>query len=60
MPDAVNSYLDTTNIFNIRNIQNTIFDFYGDDASKYDKNHKLKIKRIYNLIPSNLENKKKD
>lgn len=29
------------------------------DATKYDKENKLKIRRIYDLIPSNLENKKK-
>ena len=32
---------------------------YGIDASKYDVEHKLKIRRIYDLIPSNMENKKK-
>lgn len=29
------------------------------DATKYDKENKLKIRRIYDLIPSNLESKKK-
>ena len=29
------------------------------DASKYDEERKLKIRRIYDLIPSNMENKKK-
>lgn len=29
------------------------------DASKYDTEHKLKIRRIYERIPSNMENKKK-
>lgn len=29
------------------------------DASKYDLEHKLKIKRIFDMIPSTLENKKK-
>ena len=29
------------------------------DASQYDEEHKLKIRRIYDLIPVNLENKKK-
>ena len=28
-------------------------------ASQYDEEHKLKIRKIYDLIPSNLENKKK-
>lgn len=59
LPDAINSFINDRNIFNIRKIQSDIYDYYGDDASKYDKDHKLKIKRIYDLIPSNLENKKK-
>lgn len=59
LPDAINSFINDRNIFNIRKIQSDIYDYYGDDASKYDKDHKLKIKRIYDLIPSNLEDKKK-
>ena len=59
LPDAVNTFLDTKNIMEVRKIQSNIYEFYGDDASKYDKEHKLKIKRIYDLIPSALENKKK-
>lgn len=59
LPDAINSFLATTNINEVRKIQNDIHGFYGDDASKYDRDNKLKIKRIYDLIPSNLENKKK-
>ena len=59
LPDAVNSFINKMNIVEVRKIQSDIYDYYGDDASKYDKEHKLKIKRIYNLIPSSLENKKK-
>jgi len=59
LPDAVNSFINNKNIMEVRKIQSDIFDYYGDDASKYDKEHKLKIKRIYDLIPSCLENKKK-
>ncbi len=59
LPDAVNTFIDKKNIVEVRKIQSDIYDFYGDDASKYDKEHKLKIKRIYELIPSSLENKKK-
>lgn len=59
LPDAVNSFIDNISIMEVRKIQSDIFDYYGDDASKYDKKHKLKIKRIYDLIPSCLENKKK-
>lgn len=59
LPDCVNSFIKDKNIVKIRKIQNDIHSYYGDDASKYDKEHKLKIKRIYDLIPSSLENKKK-
>ncbi len=59
MPDAVNAYRDTRNIVKVREVQRTIRDLYALDAGQYDEEHKLKIKRIYELILSNLENKKK-
>ena len=59
MPDAVKSYIETKNIVKIRDIQKDIINFYSDDASKYDKEHKLIIKRIYDMLPSNIENKVK-
>lgn len=59
MPDAVNAYLETRNIVKVREIHRDIKDLYAADASQYDMKHKLKISRIYNLVPSNLENKKK-
>lgn len=59
MPDAVNSYLAEKNIQSVREIQSEIHDYYAADASKYDEEKKLKIRRVYDLIPSNMENKKK-
>jgi len=59
LPDAVNSYIKDKNIVNVRTIQSEIHGYYGADASKYDSERKLKIRRIYDQIPSNLENKKK-
>lgn len=59
LPDAVNSYLAEKNIQSVREIQSEIHDYYAADASKYDEEKKLKIRRIYDLIPSNMENKKK-
>lgn len=59
LPDAVNAYLSDHNIQIVREIQSEIHEYYADDASKYDRNNKLKIRRIYDLIPSNMENKKK-
>ena len=59
MPDAVNSYLAEKNIQAVREIQSEIHDYYSADASKYDTEKKLKIRKVYELIPSNMENKKK-
>ncbi len=59
LPDAVNMYLETHNIQRIREFQSEIHEYYSADAAKYDSEHKLKISRIYDLIPSNLANKKK-
>ena len=59
MPDAVNAFVAEKNIQLVRQIQSEIYAYYAADASKYDDGRKLKIRRIYDLIPSNLENKKK-
>lgn len=59
LPDAVNSYLKDSNIVNVRTIQNEIHGYYAMDASKYDIDKRLKIRRIFEMVPSNLENKKK-
>lgn len=59
LPDAVNTYLSTRNLVEVRNVHEEIHSLYQEDCSQYDKNHKLVIRRVYDLIPSNLENKKK-
>ena len=59
LPDAVTSFLNDRNIVEIRKIQSDIQTYYGDDAAKYDKGRKLKINRIYEMIPSMMENRKK-
>src|SRR5574344_364613 len=61
MPDAVNEYLSSHNIVKVREMQESIRILYGDDASKYeqDNGRHLLIRRIYDMIPSQLENKKK-
>ena len=59
LPDAVNTYLAEKNIQTVREIQREIHDYYAADASKYGEERKLMIRRIYDLIPSNMENKKK-
>ncbi len=59
LPDAVNTYLDTHNIQEVRRIHSEIYQLYKEDASQYGKEKKLKIQRIYEMIPSNMENRKK-
>lgn len=59
LPDAVNAFLESRNIQRVREVQREIHDYYAADASKYDAGRKLKIRRIYDLIPSNMENRKK-
>lgn len=59
LPDAVNSYIENKNIQEVRQIQNEIHEYYAADAFKYGQENKLKIRRIYDMIPSNMENKKK-
>lgn len=59
LPEAVNTFIEKKNIFEVRQIHTEIHARYADDAAKYDKDKKLKIKRIYDMVPSNLKNKKK-
>ncbi|MDO5436478.1 MAG: AAA family ATPase [Clostridia bacterium] len=59
LPDAVKAYIESKNIQRVREIQNEIREYYAADVSKYDAERKLKIRRIYDLIPSNMENRKK-
>lgn len=59
LPEAINNYLADRNMARVRQTHRDIHNLYRIDASQYDKEHKLKIRNIYDLIPSNLENKKK-
>ena len=59
LPQAVNTYLDSQNIYRVRKIHEDIFNIYKEDASQYSMQEKLHIRRIYDLIPSNMENRKK-
>ena len=59
LPDAVNTFIETLNIVEVRKVHDEIYDLYKGDASQYDDANSLKIKRIYDMIPSNMENKKK-
>lgn len=61
LPKAVETFVESRNIVEFRSIQKEAHDLYGIDASKYEEEHnrKLKIRRIFDMVPSNLENKKK-
>lgn len=58
LPEAVNKYLEDRNMLRVRATHADIFELYKIDASQYDAVNRLKIRRIYDLILSNLENKK--
>lgn len=59
LPEAINAFLENRDMIRVRDIQSDIHEMYKLDASQYDEKNKLKIRKIYDLIPSNLENKKK-
>lgn len=61
MPGVVNEYLATKNIVKVRHLQNAIHQLYKDDAAKYVETfgRNLLVRRIYDMIPSQMENKKK-
>lgn len=59
LPDAVNTFVETSNIVAVRAVQDEIYELYKGDASQYDRENSLKIQRIYEMIPSNMENKMK-
>lgn len=59
LPDAVKAFVEEKNIQKVREIQNETHEYYAADASKYDAERKLKIRSIYEMIPSNMEKTKK-
>lgn len=61
LPDVVNTYKETHNIVKVREVQESIRDLYKEDASKYEKEsgRKFLVRRIYDMIVSQMENKKK-
>lgn len=59
MPDPVNTFIETHNIVEVRTAQKEVYELYKGDASQYDKERKLMIERVYELVPSYLENRKK-
>lgn len=59
MPEAINKFLENRNIAHVRQVQREIYQLYRIDASQYDQEHRLVIRKILDMVPSNMENKKK-
>lgn len=59
LPDAVNEFVVTKNVQRIRQVQDSVRRLYGVDAARYDDHGRLRIQRIYDMIVSNMENRKK-
>lgn len=59
MPAAVSEYLATNNLSNVLTVQQDIVALYRMDIAQYAERDKLKIKEIFDLIPSELDAKNK-
>lgn len=59
MPAVVQCYLDTNDLMKVLIKQKEIVTLYRWDISQYDKDKKLNIKEIFDLIPSELDSKNK-
>ena len=61
LPKAVATFIESRNVVEVRSIQNEVHSLYEVDCLKYEEENKrkLKILRLYEMIPSTLENKKK-
>lgn len=59
MPAAVAEYVQSNNLKSVIEIQKDIIALYRRDISKYADSHKLIIKEIFDIIPSELDAKNK-
>lgn len=59
MPEAINKFLENRNMAHVRKVHRNIHELYRIDAAQYDTEKKLLIRKIYDMIPSIMENKKK-
>lgn len=59
MPDAVNAYKENNNLQDVIEKQREIIRLYRKDISQYDIARQLKIKEVFDLIPSELNSKNK-
>lgn len=59
MPAAVNRYIETNNLNEVIDIQRQIVNLYKKDITQYDKNNKLAIAQIFDLIAPQLNSQNK-
>ena len=59
MPAAVQAYLDTQNIQDVVREQKGILAEYRKDATRYDEQEKMRILRVMDLLPSELNRENK-
>lgn len=60
MPAAVSKYLETNNIAEVVKVQESIIARYREDISKYEsEDRKLRVRKIFDLIPDELNEKNK-
>lgn len=59
MPAAVNRYIETNNLNEVIDIQNQIVNLYKKDITQYDKNNKIAIAQIFELIAPQLNSQNK-
>ena len=59
MPQAVVTYLETNDLTRVSQVQSDIVRLYRQDFSKYELEYKLKLKEIYDALPSQLNQKNK-
>lgn len=59
MPAAVMSYKDNNNLQDVMASQREIIKLYRKDISQYDTQRQLRIKEVFDLIPSELNSKTK-
>lgn len=60
MPDAVKTYIETKDIRKVDKVQKDITTLYKEDFSQYEqKDRKLRIKSVYDIIPAELNKQNK-
>lgn len=60
MPDAVQTHIESNNLAMVRNVQESVREWYRRDIMKYcSEKDRLKAKEAYDLVPSELDNPNK-